>query len=415
MGAGPAGICAAAVLRRHAHHVILLSPAQPAEVAQAAHAHVLLSSGFRTLVKLFPELPEALRARGLPVVDLGASWRIELRPGVLPSWRSGLESVGVERAALDRILHGILDARGDVEIMAARSLEARVGRDGYIQSLMIQPAAGSATRELFADAYVDATGARRHLASRVLAANGSESARVEALACHVRYLSIRLDIPVDLIQGASALMVRSGRPSPRHSALITLHPGPGARAQALATLAGAAGEDPGSTLESYRDFALSLGSARLTEIIRWGEPVRPPQRWHFRRSEIFVPAPGATRPPNLFLCGDAGARLNPVWGQGVSSAARHAELLDDALSGPASDPSQSYHDRLLAESRQRLGDIAPYEARWRATDGTIREPLADAAVAGDISAMTRLLRLLNFDTVVPTQVPSCVPLFATSG
>jgi 2-polyprenyl-6-methoxyphenol hydroxylase-like FAD-dependent oxidoreductase len=98
------------------------------------------------------------------------------------------------------------------------------------------------------------------------------------------------------------------------------------------TLAGGSGDYPPTDERQFIDFARSLRSPRLYEIIEQAEPLSPvsgfgatENRWrHYERMERW--------PDGLVILGDAACAFNPVYAQGMTTAALAAETLGRCLS-----------------------------------------------------------------------------------
>ena len=97
------------------------------------------------------------------------------------------------------------------------------------------------------------------------------------------------------------------------------------------TLAGVGGDYPPTDEHGFLQFAESLRSPLLFETIRDAEPLSPisgfratENRWRaYERLERW--------PENLIAFGDAACAFNPVYAQGMTTAAIAAETLDTLL------------------------------------------------------------------------------------
>ena len=99
----------------------------------------------------------------------------------------------------------------------------------------------------------------------------------------------------------------------------------------IVTLAGYLGDAAPPDLEGFIEFARSLDAPDCYDIIKTAEPLGEAsqykypasQRRHFEKLTRF--------PEGFLICGDALCSFNPIYGQGMTTAASEAALLDECL------------------------------------------------------------------------------------
>ena len=130
----------------------------------------------------------------------------------------------------------------------------------------------------------------------------------------------------------------------------------------MVTLAGFHGDHPPREPNGFLEFARSLPSPLVAEVIESSEPLgeivthRLPsnQRRHLERLRVV--------PGGLVMLGDSVCSFNPVYGQGMSSATLQAEALGEAL-----DSVSTLDDRFVRDFYRRAAQaITP---AWQLSTG----------------------------------------------
>jgi 2-polyprenyl-6-methoxyphenol hydroxylase-like FAD-dependent oxidoreductase len=145
----------------------------------------------------------------------------------------------------------------------------------------------------------------------------------------------------------------------------------------LLTVAGYAGDHPPATREDMIAFAASIAPADFTAAVRQAQATGEVATFRFRANTRRLYERMRDRPAGLVPLGDAICAFNPVYGQGMSVAARQAAALRAALAtGP---------DGLEARYLRAAGRIA--SDAWKLTAAA---DLAQPAVPGPRPRATRL-------------------------
>jgi 2-polyprenyl-6-methoxyphenol hydroxylase-like FAD-dependent oxidoreductase len=352
IGASMGGLSAAAALSAHFEEIIVLdrdmlpsSAGCRAGVPQDRQPHGLLAGGLQALDTLLPGFETALADAGAVPINMFRDVNFE-RPdvGALPRRDCGTTVLCASRPLIEAVLRRQVAALANVFLRADCRVTELMG-DGPRPSVRFASGDGElATVE--ADLVIDA-GGRGALTLALLdklgwarpaeTAVGVDISYTTALlpwcaaASHDWLAALTLPDPPDLMRGAILLPTEEGR------CFVTLS------------------EHHAQTRpQSWHEMLAALRQVKTTTIydaVRHLTPLEglrhfvfEESRWrHFERLE--------TLPRGVLPLGDSLCRFNPVYGQGMSSAARQAKLLRDVLDSVAAeaDPIAVLQTQFLAE------------------------------------------------------------------
>lgn len=328
LGGGLAGMLAARALAPHVGAVTVVErdrypdgPGLRRGVPQAQHAHLLMSGGAAVIDELLPGTVDRLLGAG--------AYRIGLPEGTVSltayGWQHRFPAAGYMvtcgRPLLDWVVREQVLRDPRVTVLEDTAVIGLCGDPGKVTGARVQPA-GSSGVELDADLVVNATG------------------RGSPLRCWLAELGAP-PVEEDIVDSGIAYATRVFR-APRRFPPVVLYadhrvPRPGQNGALLpiedgrwiVTLSGTRGGEPSTDEDGFLAFARGIRHPLIAELIATAGPLTPV---HGTRSTVNrrlrVERLAAGWPDGLVVVGDAVAAFNPVYGHGMSTAARAAAALD---------------------------------------------------------------------------------------
>ena len=336
IGGGIAGLCAARALANSSIEVCVLERDKLPEtmtprqgVPQGKHPHGLLGEGLKGILELFPGIQAPLERAGGRFIDMGLAVNTEL-PGYehLPPRALGITGYAATRPVIEGVLRDNLKTLRNVTIhqdarATSINVDERSGRVGSIDC--VSNANGRATMP--ADVVVDATG-RGQLSLDLLARLGRPSVAETRIGIDLRLASGVFELPPEYASSGVAVLTPARAPAQRRSGLLVWRED----GYWSIGLAGRFGDAPPTDLNGFVEFSSTLATSSVhtallkarmvVDISSFGFPESV--RRHFEQVDDF--------PKGLFPLGDSICRFNPVYGQGMSVAARQACILREILS-----------------------------------------------------------------------------------
>jgi 2-polyprenyl-6-methoxyphenol hydroxylase-like FAD-dependent oxidoreductase len=340
IGGSIAGLMAARVLSDYFAQVTVLDrdhiEAQTAvhkSVPQGNHLHALMLGGQQVLSSLFPDFTDRLQ-------QLGA---VRFRFGIeaaffFPSGRS-YTPTGSVREPRDLGIDGYSQSRGLLEYCvrqcALELANLNFSGDSAVQGLIyengqvrgVRSTRDGVTVSLDADLVVDA-GGRGSRAPRWLTEMGFQTPEETTIGCDFAYSSAQFRKPASY--DAPEKVMLFGGPPPKYTSAAGI--GSIEYDTWMVSLAGRFGVYPPTDEVGFFEFAKSLPTKRFYELIKDTERLTEITQHRFPTSVQRHYERLSAFPERFVILGDAVSSFNPVYGQGMSSAALQVRALQQLLS-----------------------------------------------------------------------------------
>jgi 2-polyprenyl-6-methoxyphenol hydroxylase-like FAD-dependent oxidoreductase len=342
IGAGIGGLSAAGALAQHFERVDILerdrlstSPGSRSGTPQDRHPHGLLAGGLRALDRIFPGYERDLAAAGAVPVTFARDVQFE-RPdvGVLPKRDFGIPVLCATRPLIELVLRRRAEAVANVTLQPASRVIGFVPAAGGAGARGVQFVNGSGRFEtLDADLVVDGSG-RGAPTLTLLDALCWDRPQVTEIGVDITYATAVVEIPRNATTEWKAVLTL---PDPPHVALhaIILPTEGGRWITAIADHNVTARIE---TWEAFLEASRSLITPTVYNALRDAQPPEGIRHYRFPMSawKHFERLPRLPR--GVLPITDALCRFNPIHGQGMSSAAKQAFLLQNVVDRAVADP-----------------------------------------------------------------------------
>jgi 2-polyprenyl-6-methoxyphenol hydroxylase-like FAD-dependent oxidoreductase len=395
IGAGISGLVAAQALADHFERIVVLErdefgDAKPRPgVPQGRHPHGLLAGGLIALNELFPGFTASLIQAGAHAVDVGADVQVEF-PGVpaFPRTPLDIHIVAMSRPQVEFVMRTRLEERGNVSLIGGCRHVAILGEaDGRAVTAVSYENREGALQTLPAELIVDASG-RGAPTLDFLESVGLPEPEETVIGVDINYATALYDVPASAAPNFKASITLAAAPEKSRCGYAML------REDGLwfVLLVSRGADKSPADEDAFVAFSQDLPTKttydlinmgkRHGEIARYGFPES--RRRHFDRMSHF--------PRGLVPLGDSVCRLNPVYGHGMTVAAKEAVVLREVLAAHASNEGS-----LDGIGRDYLARI----------ESVIDDPWAMSAVPDLVYPDTRGQRPENLQQMLEYQFAFC--------
>jgi len=347
IGAGIGGLTAAGAVAQHFERVDILerdrlatSVASRSGTPQDRHPHGLLAGGLQALDQIFPGFKNDLSAAGAVPVSFAREVQFE-RPdvGVLPKRDFGISVLCATRPLIELVLRRRTEAVSNITLRPASRVIGMVPMAGRAGASGVQFVNGSERSEtLDADLVVDASG-RAAPTLALLDAFCWDRPQTTEIGVDITYATAVVEIPPDATAGWKIVLTL---PDPPYLALHAVLV-PTEDNHWIVAIADHGATARIETWDAFLDASRSLLTPTVYNALRFAQPPEGIRHYRFRVStwRHFERLPRLPR--GVLPVADSFCRFNPIHGQGMSSAAKQARLLQDVLHRAADEPDPIAH------------------------------------------------------------------------
>ena len=337
VGGSMAGLLAARVLSEHFSEVLIVDrdavvdDANPRPgVPQSLHLHAMLPRGLQLLNQMFPGISDDLEADGSIPLDIAndIAWLTPKGWGV--KFQSGLQGLSFTRDLLDCHVRRRVRRLPNVQLQPRHDVIGFLsGNPGEVIGVRVQqrtPGLRGAVENISADLVVVASG-RQNAIPDWFAAIGLRRSQATIINAHIGYATRILRRPSQFIPSWKAIILQAAPPKITRAGLIF----PIERDRWMCTLIGGDRDYPPADENGFLEFARSLPSPALHNALRAAEPLTAIRCYRATDNRRYDFSQISNWPKGVVVLGDALCAFNPVYGQGMTTAALEADLLGRLL------------------------------------------------------------------------------------
>ncbi|WP_432040580.1 NAD(P)/FAD-dependent oxidoreductase [Streptomyces cucumeris] len=346
LGGGWAGLLAAHVLARHLESVTVVErdvlpdgPRHRKGSPQARHVHVLWSSGARIVDALLPGTIDRLLDTGARRVGFHQDLVTLTSHGWQHRFPARQYAIMCTRPFLDWTVRDRILAEGRISLRQRTEILDLVGDAKRITGVRLRDMDGGAVETLEADVVIDASGRGSRL-RHWLSALELPPLEEDVVDAGIAYATRVYQAPPGAAAGFPAVNVAADHRLREPGRFGVVYPQEDGTW--MVTLSCTRGAGLPTQDDAFLPYAESLRHPLVADLISRAEPL----------TSVAVSRVGANRrlyperldgwPEGLLVLGDALAAFNPIYGHGLSAAARAADALDGELRESGAEPAATH-------------------------------------------------------------------------
>lgn len=334
IGSSITGLLASHVLSKYFAKVTLIerevlpkTPTARKGVPQGQHIHVLLGKGEAIIEQFFPGILAELLEQGAVRIDTANDMRWFHFGGWKVQFPSGITYHSQSRPLLEWNIRNRIRRQSQIHCLEAYNVTQFLTNTDKTRITGVKITRHHQTEEehLLADLVIDASG-RGSRTAQWLEALGYPKVTESALKIEVGYASRLYRLPNSSQYPWKTLFVYPKPPQDKRGGVIA----PIENDLWIVTLVGWLRDYPPTDETGFLEFVQSLAVPDLYTVLQQAQaqtPIVPHKlpsnlRRHYERMPL---------PEGLIILGDALCSFNPVYGQGISTSAWSALILDNCL------------------------------------------------------------------------------------
>jgi len=340
IGGSISGLLAARALSDHFKEIIILErdrlPDRPDHrrgTPQTRHAHGLLASGLLVMEDLFPGISDEMIGKGAIMCDPANDGLWVFEGAAMMQGSSNSVGLLVSRPLLEHSIRRRVLRLPNIRVVQGCSVRELEHHSGRVTGVRTDD--GS----IPADLTVDASG-RGTLAFKWLADIGFEAGEEEAVKVGITYTTRTFRRSRGDMGGRGFAVISPQLKDLKSGVMLAQEDD-----LWVATLIGRAGERAPEDLKGFIEYSRDLQTRHIYDVIRTAEPIGDASVMRFPASVRRRYEKQAESPLGFLAFGDSICSFNPIYGQGMSVAAKEAVALGEILEAGDENLAQRFYKR----------------------------------------------------------------------